>query len=151
MAKPYEHHHTVTQDEIDEQGHVNNVVFVSWMQDAAVAHSKTLGWTAERYADIGAGWVARSHYIQYLRPAFAGDRIVVETHVADMKKATSKRVYRILRFDDGEVLAKAETDWAFVNYTTGRPMRIPTEIADAYPRIELEPSCGDGIAPALKT
>jgi acyl-CoA thioester hydrolase len=135
MTNVYEYRLTVKDDEIDEQGRVNNVVYVSWMQDAAVAHSATLGWTAERYLGMGAGWVARSHYIEYLRPALAGDKIIVETYVADMKKATSKRVYRILRRDDGEVLAKAETQWAFVNYVTGRPTRIPSEIADAYPTL----------------
>ncbi len=128
----FEHHRTVTVDEIDEQGRVNNVVYVSWMQDAAVAHSATLGWTAERYLRLGAGWVARSHYIEYLRPALAGDEIVVQTHVADMKKVTSRRVYQILRRSDGELLAKAETHWAFVDYATGKPARIPPEVAEAY-------------------
>jgi acyl-CoA thioester hydrolase len=132
MTNVFEHPHTVTDDETDEQGHANNVVYVSWMQDAAVAHSATLGWTAQRYLDMGAGWVARSHYIEYLRPAYPGDEII-ETHVADMKKVTSKRVYRIIRRADREVLAKAETHWAFINYATGKPTRIPAEIADAYP------------------
>lgn len=136
MKNIYEHHHTVTDDEIDEQGHANNVVYVTWMQDAAVAHSACLGWTSQRYLDMGAGWVARSHYIEYLRPAFAGDKIIIETHVADMKRVTSKRVYRMVRIDDGEVLAKAETNWAFISYATGKPTRIPPEIADAYPCVK---------------
>ncbi len=71
------------------------------------------------------GWVARRHTIDYLQPAFAGEELIVETQVADMKKVTSTRVYRILRRSDGELLAKAETDWAFVNYATGKPTRIP--------------------------
>jgi acyl-CoA thioester hydrolase len=133
MTNVFEHPHTVSDAEIDEQGHANNVVYVSWMQDAAVAHSATLGWTAQRYLEMGAGWVARSHYIEYLRPAYAGDEIIIETHVADMKKVTSKRVYRIVRRADREVLAKAETHWAFIDYATGKPTRIPPEIADAYP------------------
>lgn len=133
MTTVYEYPHTVSEAEIDEQGHANNVVYVAWMQDAALAHSAALGWTPQRYLDMGAGWVARSHTVEYLRPAFAGDEIIVETHVADMKKVTSKRVYRIIRRVDGEVLAKAETHWAFVNYATGKPTRVPPEIADAYP------------------
>ncbi len=133
MIEIFEYPHTVTADEIDELGHANNVAFVAWMQAAAVAHSAALGWTPERYLELGVGWVARRHEIEYLRPAFAGDELIVETHVADMKKVTSRRVYRILRRSDGELLARAETDWAFVNYATGRPTRIPAEIAGAFP------------------
>ncbi len=133
MSELYEHFHTVAADEIDEQGHANNVVYVAWMQDAAIAHSAALGWTAERYQRLGGGWVARSHTIEYLRPAFAGEEIVVQTQVADMKKVTSTRVYRVVRRRDGELLAKAETHWVFISYATGKPTRIPAEIAKAYP------------------
>ena len=133
MTEIFEYLHTVSADEIDEQGRANNVVYVSWMQDAALAHSAALGWTPERYLRLGMGWVARSHWIEYLQPAVAGDEIIVETRVSEMKKATSKRVYRILRRRDRALLAKAETNWAFVNYATGKPMRIPDEIAGAFP------------------
>jgi acyl-CoA thioester hydrolase len=103
------------------------------MQAAALAHTAALGWPAERYRQLGAGWVARSHAIEYLRPAAVGDEIIVETRVADMRKATSTRVYRIFRPSDGQLLAKARTVWAFVNYATGKPTRIPPEIAGAFP------------------
>ena len=133
MTEIFEYPHTVADDEIDEQRRANNVVYVSWMQDAALAHSAVLGWTPERYLRLGMGWVARSHWIEYLQPAMAGDEIIVETRVSEMKKVTSKRVYRILRRSDREVLAKAETNWAFVNYATGKPTRIPPEITGAFP------------------
>lgn len=135
-TKIFEYPHTVGDEEIDGQGHANNVVYVAWMQDAALAHSAALGWSAARYRELGMGWVARSHTIEYLRPAMAGDEIVVETHVSDMKKVTSTRRYRILRRSDGELLARAETHWAFVNLATGRPTRIPAEISRAYPLAE---------------
>jgi acyl-CoA thioester hydrolase len=133
MSDMYEYFHTVADDEIDDQGHANNVVYVAWMQAAALAHSAALGWTAERYQRLGGGWVARSHTVEYLRPAFAGQEIVVQTQVADMKNVTSTRVYRVVRPADGELLAKAETHWAFISYATGKPTRIPAEIAKAYP------------------
>ena len=120
-------------------GHANNVVYLAWMQAAALAHTAALGWPAERYQQLGVGWVARSHTIEYLRPAMAGDEIVIETCVADMKKATSTRVYRIYRRRDGELLARAETHWAFVNYASGKPTRIPPEIAGAFP-VDKQPS-----------
>jgi acyl-CoA thioester hydrolase len=132
MTECFEYHHTVMDDEIDEQGHANNVVFVSWMQAAAIAHTKYLGWSSENYKKLGAGWVARSHTIDYLQPAFAGDKLIVRTWVASMKKVTSVRQYQIIRESDGQVLAKAETNWAFVDYETGKPKRIPAEIIDLY-------------------
>jgi acyl-CoA thioester hydrolase len=133
MTEIFEYPHTVGNDEIDEQGHANNVVYVAWMQAAAIAHSATLGWTAQRYLQLGMGWVARSHTIEYLRPAYAGEEIIVQTHVADMKKATSTRVYRILRRSDRQLLAKGETHWAMINYVTGKPTRIPAEILHSFP------------------
>lgn len=141
MTKLFEHAYTVTNADIDEQGHANNVAYVGWMQDAALAHSATLGWTPQRYLQLGKGWVARRHTIDYLRPAFAGDEIVVQTCVSEMNRATSTRLYRIVRRSDGELLAKGETHWAFVNYATGKPTRIPPEIADAFPKIR--PSLSD--------
>jgi acyl-CoA thioester hydrolase len=132
MTECFEYQHTVTDDEIDEQGHANNVVFVAWMQAAAIAHTKALGWSSEQYKRLGAGWVARSHAIEYLLPAFAGDKLIVRTWVADMKKVTSVRQYHIFRESDRKVLAKAETNWAFIDYATGKPKRIPAEIIDLY-------------------
>ena len=132
MTEVFVHSHTVGDDEIDEQSRASNIAFVAWLQAAAIAHSAALGWTTERYRQLGKGWVVRSHTIEYLGPALAGERILVETQVADMKKVTSVRIYRVLREADHQLLAKAETNWAFVDYATGRPTRIPAEIAHAY-------------------
>ncbi len=136
MNNRFEYHHTVTDNEIDEQGHANNVAFVAWMQAAAIAHTKALGWSSENYKRLGAGWVVRSHTIEYLLPAFAGDKLIVRTWVAAMKKVTSLRRYQIIRQFDRQVLAKAETNWAFVDHKTGKPMRIPAEIINLYKVIE---------------
>ena len=132
MPIVYEHHHTVRDDEIDGLGHANNVAYVDWMQSAAVAHSAAQGWPGEGYRRVGLGWVVRSHTIEYRQPAFAGDQVVVRTWVATMKKATSLRRYKILRTSDNVLLATAETKWAFINFTTRQPMRIPREIAEAF-------------------
>ena len=133
MSEIHEHHLIVRDEEIDPQGHANNVVYVQWMQDAAVAHSASLGWPGRRYLDLGAGWVVRWHKIEYHAPALAGDRVVVRTWVATMNKVTSLRRYRVLRLPDETLLATAETLWAFISYATARPTRIPPEIAGAFP------------------
>ena len=132
MPQIYEYRHTVHDDEIDGLGHANNVAYVDWMQSAAMAHSTAQGWPGERYRRLGSGWVARSHKIEYHKPAFAGDSVVVRTWVATMKKATSLRRYKIFREADQALLATAETKWAFIDYTTGQPLRIPREVAESY-------------------
>jgi acyl-CoA thioester hydrolase len=132
MPAVYEHRHVVQEAEIDALGHANNLVYLAWMQAAALAHSAIQGWPAERYHALGSGWVVRSHYIEYLRPTFAGEAIVVRTWVAGFRKVTSLRRYKIVRPADDRVLATAETDWAFVNYRTGMPARVPPEISGAF-------------------
>jgi acyl-CoA thioester hydrolase len=132
MPEIYEYSHTVVDGEIDALGHANNVAYVEWMQAAAVAHSAAQGWPGERYRQFGFGWVVRSHTIQYHQPACAGDEVVVRTWVATMKKVTSIRRYRIVRRADEVLLATAETKWAFVNYATGQPARVPPEIAGSF-------------------
>ena len=131
MSAQFEYSHTVTQADIDELGHAGNFHYVRWMQHAAVAHSTANGWPSQRYKKLGAGWVVRSHHINYLKPAFEGDCLVIKTWVANMKPATSLRRYEILNAE-GEILARAETDWAFVNYERQKPTRIPAEVADCF-------------------
>jgi acyl-CoA thioester hydrolase len=108
------------------------------MQNAAYAHSAALGWTLERYLSLGAGWVARLHQIEYLQPAFAGQRVIVKTWVADMKKVTSMRRYRMVRMDlpmRETLLAVAHTNWAFIDYKRGTPIRIPAEMSVDFPLV----------------
>lgn len=112
---------------IDELGHVNNVEYVRWMQDAAIAHATAIGCTAATNA-IGAAWVARTHHIEYLRPAFEGDQIEVRTWIAEVGRASSLRCYEFVRPADDRVLAKGKTDWVFVDASSGRPKGIPAEL-----------------------
>src|SRR5208283_2191819 len=81
---------------VDGNGHVNNVAYVQWMQDAAIRHSAASGCTQATEA-IGATWVARTHHVEYLRPAFAGDTVTVLTWVSDFRKVRSLRRYKFIR------------------------------------------------------
>ena len=135
MPAIFSYEHTVRDDEIDAViGHVNNLAYLKWMQSAAMAHSAAQGWPTEAYEKLGAGWVVRSHQIEYLRPAFPGDEVVVRTWVADFKKVTSLRRYEIVRGGAAEetVLARAATDWAFIHFATHQPKRIPPEVAGSF-------------------
>jgi len=136
MPDIFFHPHVVQADEIDDLGHANNVVYIAWLQAAAVAHSAAQGWPGSRYHELGQGWVVREQTIKYLLPAFAGDHVVVETWVATMSKVTSLRRYRVSRNGDGALLATAETNWAFVDLTTGKPVRIPPGVGRAFVVVE---------------
>jgi acyl-CoA thioester hydrolase len=120
--------------------HVNNLVYLKWMQSAAVAHSAIQGWPAERYQALGAGWVVRSHQIEYLQAAFADDDIVVRTWVANLRKVTSLRRFKIVRTsgENETLLAVAATDWAFIHFATHQPKRIPPEVASAFEVVQDE-------------
>lgn len=133
MPKIHECRLTVPEDTIDLNGHVNNLEYIRWMQDAATAHSDAQGWTAERYKATGATWVVRSHSIEYLRPAFAGDEIIISTWVADFRRLRSRRKYKFVRVRDEAVLAAAQTDWVFIDLESGKPRRIPRDLVEAFP------------------
>ena len=135
MPAIYQHVHIVRDDEIDAQGHVGNVEYLKWMQAAAIEHSTAQGWPPERYHQVGAGWVVRSHTIHYLQPALAGQQILVLTWVSDFRKTRSLRKYKIVRPADGSVLAQAATDWAYIGMQHRVPRRIPRELADAFPLV----------------
>ena len=121
----------VPDDAVDENGHVNNVVYVHWMQDAAVRHSDSTGCT-QATKEEGATWVVRSHKIEYLRPAFGGDQIEVMTWVSNFRRVRSVRKYKFLRSDDNTVLARGTTDWVFVAADTGQPRAIPDSVKTLF-------------------
>lgn len=122
---------SIPDEAVDENGHANNVMYVQWMQDAAVRHYEAMGGTQPTQA-IGATWVVRSHTVEYLRPAFAGQRIRVETWVVNMRRVRSLRRYRFLRVADEQVLVRGETDWVFVDAANGAPRAIPAQIASLF-------------------
>ncbi|MCX6901294.1 MAG: acyl-CoA thioesterase [Verrucomicrobia bacterium] len=138
--KIYRHEFIVPSASVDGNGHVNNVEYVKWMQDVAVMHSDSVGCTRATQ-EAGATWVARSHRIEYLRPAFAGDQLVVLTWVCNFRKVRSARRYKFLRTTDDAVLAEGETDWVFVDSKTGRPRSIPESVSSVFKLIpeKLEP------------
>ncbi len=96
MSLSYTYQFEVPASAIDTNGHVNNVAYVQWMQDAAIAHSDAVGGTAATRA-MNATWVVRRHTIEYRRPAFAGDKIDVRTWVTDCRMVSSRRKYEFIR------------------------------------------------------
>ena len=120
----------VSADAIDEFRHVNNQRYIAWMQEVATAHSAANGWPMERYLGIGAAWVVRSHFIEYLRPAFAGDALDIDTWASSLALREVTRKYRFRRAD--QLLARAETKWVYVDIKSGRPKRLPEELLASF-------------------
>ncbi len=131
MPQIYRYDLVVTEDVIDENGHVNNVEYVRWMQDAAMHHADSRGCTLATKA-VGATWVVRSHRIEYLKPAFRGEHIGVLTWVSNFRRVQSLRKYKMIRVEDHAVLAVAETDWIFVDVKSGRLRSIPKEVSAVF-------------------
>ncbi len=132
MPAVFEYRRRVLADEIDELGHANNQAYLAWMIEAAVGHSAAQGWPTERYLALGSAWVVRRHEIEYLRPAMPEDEIMVRTWVSAIARVTSERSYEIRRHPDGVLLAKGKTVWAWMDRKSGRPGRIPVDVAVAF-------------------
>ena len=131
MALDFEKEMTVTEAAIDRNGHVNNVCYVEWMQDVAIAHSRSWGiddWMTEQNAT----WFARRHEIIYVRPVFLAEVLTLKTQIETDQKVRSVRRYQFVRGE--ELVAEGTTDWVFVDRTTGKPKRIPRELAELVSR-----------------
>jgi acyl-CoA thioester hydrolase len=120
----------IPQTAIDENSHVNNVIYVQWMQDIAVEHYESVGGIEAQRND--GTWVVREHNIEYLLPAFAGEEIEIKTWVENIRRVRSLRKYEFVRKSDGKVLVKGETDWVFVDVKSGKPMEIPDEVINVF-------------------
>ena len=122
---------TIPPSVIDENGHVNNVAYVQWMQDIAIEHYESIGGTSPMQK-VGATWVARSHLIEYLLPAFAGEEIEIRTWIENVRRVRSLRRYEFVRITDSRLIVRGETDWVFVDAATGSPRAIPEEVIKIF-------------------
>lgn len=121
----------VADDDIDEFGHASNIAYVRWIQDVALSHSITVGLDFEAYRRLGGAFFVRRHEVDYLRPVFRGDRLEVRTSIGSAMAAKCTRLTEIVR-EGGTVVARATTTWGYVAIATGRPVRIPGEVRNAF-------------------
>jgi acyl-CoA thioester hydrolase len=128
--RAYVHRLTVQPSDIDELGHANNVVWVRWVNETAIAHSCSVGLGPETYFALKVVWVVRRHDIEYLLPALVGEELEALTWVENLRGATSLRRTVIRR--DGRDLSRAATTWALIDAMTGKPKRVPVEMMRAY-------------------
>src|SRR5437899_10199236 len=115
----------VLPGDIDEQNHVNNTVYLRWVQDVATAHWRAV---ASPKAQEIIGWVVLRHEIDYKGPTTLGDEVVLRTWVGKATRLTFERFTEIRRNRDGRLLSEARTLWCPINAQTSRPMRISGEV-----------------------
>jgi len=133
----FEHPFRVSSEDIDLLGHVNNVVYLKYTQDAALAH-----WYAaagDEYV-VGLVWVVRRHEIDYIQPAFDGDDLVTRTWVGAASGASFERFAEITRPRDGQTLARVKSVWVALDSKTLRPRRVTAELRA---RFEVKSSSGE--------
>jgi acyl-CoA thioester hydrolase len=130
VSTTYSKSFIIPENSIDENGHVNNVAYVQWMQDIAVEHYASIGGIQAQGPD--ATWVVRGHKVEYYFPAFIGEEIEIRTWVENIQRVRSLRMYEFIRKTDGKTLVKGETDWVFVDVKNGRPLAIPDEVKNIF-------------------
>lgn len=119
----------VSEIHIDELGHVNNVVYLQWVQDAAAAHWSTNAPSELRHQF---NWVVLRHEIDYKSPAFVNDELMARTWVDHYDGVRSTRIVQIFRSKEMKKLAEARTQWCLLNAATGRPTRVVDEIKNVF-------------------
>src|SRR3981189_2322483 len=128
---PFIHEVEVAEADIDNLGHASNLVYLRWVQEAALAHSTALGFPETAYLARRQAWGVRPHESECLRAAALGDRLRIQTRVVTMKVANSLRKTEILRAD--QLICRAATDWVYFDLARGRPLRIPDDLRAAFP------------------
>jgi acyl-CoA thioester hydrolase len=128
-AEVYFHDLVVQAEHIDAMQHVNNVVYVQWVQDAAYAHWVTRAPSAIRDQY---NWVVLKHEIEYKSPAFLAEELVAKTWVYDYAGVKSTRVVQIHRKKDNKLLVEARSLWCLIQSGNGRPTRIGEDIKSVF-------------------
>lgn len=125
MHEPFEYPITVKPSDIDELGHVNNVVYVRWVQEVAAAHWDIVATPSmkENYR-----WVVLRHEIDYRNAAFLNDSVRGTTWVGEHHGARFERFVKLVSAHDNRVLAEARTMWCMIDAGSGRPVRISDEV-----------------------
>jgi acyl-CoA thioester hydrolase len=120
---------TVSEKNIDERNHVNNLVYLEWCLAAAEAHwnDKTTETLQQQYF-----WYVLNHNISYKAAAILGEELEVQTWVSNSSGVKSERSYRILRKVDNQLLVEAKTLWCLIDSETLKPLLIPEEIRTLF-------------------
>lgn len=122
----------VEAGDIDAYDHVNNAVYLTWLDRAAWSHSAALGVPLERCVALRRGMAALRTEIDFVRAALKGDRVRVATWIAAGGRLRVERRFQVVRVADSATLARARTEYVCINLDSGRAVRMPELFARAY-------------------
>jgi acyl-CoA thioester hydrolase len=128
----YERHVTVCETHLDAFAHVNNVVYVQFIEEVAIGHAAAVGFTLKRFKEAGAIPVVRRHTICYHRPAVLGDTLVVSTEITHCKGVRATRHNEVRREGDGALLVDSTSEWVWLEPIRLKPVRVPQAILEAF-------------------
>tara|TARA_B100001175_G_C19133396_1_gene460036 strand:+ start:69 stop:458 length:390 start_codon:yes stop_codon:yes gene_type:complete len=120
---------TVSKNDLDDLNHVNNVIYIHWVQEIAKKHWKSL---VSNEIIKNYFWILLEHQIKYLFPAFLNDKIRLKTYIEKTDGVKSNRIVEIYNKDTKKLLVTSKTTWCLINANTGKPNRITEEIKKAF-------------------
>jgi acyl-CoA thioester hydrolase len=118
--------------EVDENGHVNNAVYVQWAEYLSAQHAEACGWGREWSIEQGGAWLVRRHEVVYHVPARRDDELELTVEVLRLGGVRGVRHTEVRRATDAALLAEVQSEWVWVRLRDGRPGRVPPEIQAAY-------------------
>jgi acyl-CoA thioester hydrolase len=128
-AKAFQLMITVENSDIDQLGHVNNVKYLQWVQEVAVAHWRAVASPEDQQKLL---WVVLRHEIDYNQPVFAGEALRIRTWVGNATKLKFERHTEFVRQGDSKVVAKALTVWCPIDAKTSRPVAVNAALREAF-------------------
>ena len=121
----------VSENDLDDLNHVNNVIYIHWVQEIAKNHWKSL---VSNEIIKNYYWVLLEHQIKYLNPALLNDKIMIKTYIEKTEGIRSNRIVEIYNSNNDKLLVKSKTIWCLINAKTNKPNRITDEIRKAFNR-----------------
>ena len=120
---------SINNSDIDENGHVNNIIYLKWVQDIAIAH-----WNSVATSDMKTNllWVVSRHEIDYLKSAYLHSKLIAKTWVSEPQGAKSDRFVEIIDTENNATITKIKTTWYLLDAVTKRPKRIDSEITRVF-------------------
>ncbi len=127
--KTLEQEISVSKNDLDDLNHVNNVIYIQWVQEIAKNHWKSL--VSDEIKD-NYYWILLEHQIKYLNPAFLNDKIRLKTYIEKNEGVKSVRIVEIYNKDTNKLLVSSKTMWCLISAKTNKPCRITDEIREAF-------------------
>ena len=148
LPAPYVDSRDVMASDIDAYQHVNNAVYVAWLDRAAWAHSAALGMPLSRCLALDRGMAVLRSEIVYVRPALLGESVSIGTWLlpGDIRLRARRR-FQVRRQSDGSTLARAEVEYVCIELSSGRPARSPPEFRTCYTPLHAVAAAASELAP----